>query len=73
MPSRCQHKQGEAVKGGKRSFSISSAPFKTGRNGFPEFCVIKDQQTGEQLWLTESLFQIDPRSEVKITTQINGG
>lgn len=50
------------------SYSISSAPFETELLGFLEFYVILElQQTGEPGRLTESLFQIDPGSDNKIT------
>ncbi len=64
---RMSTQTGEAVKGGKRSFSISSASSKTRKHGFPEFCVINEQQTGERGRLTESLFQSDPHADARIT------
>lgn len=50
------------------SYSISSAPYETEQQGFLEFYVILElQQTGEPGRLTESLFQVDPNSDNKIT------
>jgi ferredoxin-NADP reductase len=50
------------------SYSIASAPYETEQHGFLEFYVILElQETGEPGRLTESLFQIDPHSDAKIT------
>ncbi|HEY4612360.1 MAG TPA: hypothetical protein VII11_05215 [Bacteroidota bacterium] len=50
------------------SYSIASAPYETQRDGYLEFYVILElQETGEPGRLTESLFNLDPQTDNKLT------
>lgn len=48
------------------SYSISSAPFETGREGWLEFYVVLEGSTDYPGRLTESLFRLEPGSDNKI-------
>lgn len=57
------------------SYSISSAPYETEEEGYLEFYIILEmREDGKPGRLTESLFQIDPQQDNKITyfTKIAG-
>lgn len=50
------------------SYSISSPPYETALNGYLEFYVILElRESGEQGRLTESLFQLDPSGDNRIS------
>ncbi|HEY5615845.1 MAG TPA: hypothetical protein VIL52_07460 [Bacteroidota bacterium] len=50
------------------SYSIASASFETKQHGYLEFYVILElQETGEPGRLTESLFNLDPNGDSKVT------